>query len=145
MKKAQNRQKSYADKRRKDLEFAIGDFAFLKVASMKGVLRFGKKGKLSLWYIGPFEILDRVGDKAYCLLLPLSLSGVHDVFHVSMLRKCIGEPKQMLEIKPLNLNANLTYEERPTQILNRQVKRLRNKEIPLVKVLWENHSLEDTT
>ena len=143
LKTAQSRQKSYADRRRRDLEFEIGDYVFLRVSPMKGVLRFGKKGKLSPRYIGPFEILDRVGDKAYRLLLPLSLAGVHNVFHVSMLRKCIGEPSQIVETDIPNLTPDLTYEERPVQILDSQVKQLKHKEIRLVKVMWENHDREE--
>ena len=113
MKIAQSRQKSYADKRRKDLEFAIGDHVFLKVAPMKGVMRFGKKGKLSPRYVGPFEILERVGDKAYRVALPPSLSTVHNVFHVSMLRKYISNPSYLLSYEPLELTPDLTYEQKP--------------------------------
>ena len=85
MRKAQSRQKSYADVRRRDLEFEVGDKVFLKVAPMKGVFRFGCKGKLSPCFMGPFEILERVGQVAYRLALPPVLSRVHNVFHVSML------------------------------------------------------------
>ena len=145
LKTAQSRQKSYADRRRRDLEFEISDYVLLRVSPMKGVLRFRKKGKLSPRYIGPFEILDRVGDKAYRLLLPSSLAGVHNVFHVSMLRKCIGEPSQIVETDIPNLTPDLTYEERPIQILDSQVKQLKHKEIRLVKVMWENHGREEMT
>ena len=88
----QSRQKSYADERRKDLEFDVGDMVFLKVAPMKGVLRFEKKGKLSPHFVGPFEILERIGPIAYRLALPPSLFAVHDVFHVSMLRRYVADP-----------------------------------------------------
>ncbi|MDV3187756.1 MAG: hypothetical protein Q8836_02610, partial [Sweet potato little leaf phytoplasma] len=87
MQASQSRQKSYADERRKDLEFSVGDHVFLRVALMKGVLRFGKKGKLSPRFIGPYEVLERIGPVAYRLALPPTMSSVHDVFHVSMLRK----------------------------------------------------------
>jgi len=97
MKAAQSRQKSYADKRRKDLEFEVGNMVFLKVAPMKGVMRFGQKGKLSPRYIGPFEILKRVRKLAYELALSPSLSGIHDTFHVSMLRKYIAYPSHVLK------------------------------------------------
>ena len=145
MKIAQSRQKSYADKRRKDLEFAIGDHVFLKVAPMKGVMRFGKKGKLSPRYVGPFEILERVGDKAYRVALPPSLSTVHNIFHVSMLRKYISNPSHVLSYEPLELTHDLAYEEKPVKILDHKEKELRTKKIRLVKVLWRNHSVEEAT
>ncbi|KAL5547586.1 hypothetical protein UlMin_002817 [Ulmus minor] len=97
MKTAQSRQKSYTDKRKGPLEFQVGDSVFLKVVPMKGVKRFGKKGKLSPRYIGPFEILERIGKVAYKLALPPKLSSVHNVFHVSMLRKYISDPSHVLE------------------------------------------------
>ena len=90
--KAQSRQKSYADTRQRPLEFEVGDHVFLKVMPKRGVIRFGKQGKLSSRYIGPFEVLERVGIVAYRLALPPSLSSVHDVFHVSMLRKYTLDP-----------------------------------------------------
>ncbi|KAA0040880.1 pol protein [Cucumis melo var. makuwa] len=116
--KAQSRQKSYADVRRKDLEFDVGDMVFLKVAPMKGVLRFEKKGKLS----------------------PL-----HDIFHVSMLRKYVTDPTHVMDFKPLQIKENLSYEEQLVEILAREVKRLRNRGIALVKVLWRNHRVEEAT
>ena len=93
---AQSRQKSYADKRRQPLEFEAGDHVFLKVMPKRGVIRFGKQGKLSPRFIGPFEILERVGAVAYRLALPPSLSGVHEVFHVSMLRKYTPDPAHVV-------------------------------------------------
>ncbi|KAI3461563.1 hypothetical protein Pfo_018226 [Paulownia fortunei] len=145
MKIAQSRQKSYADKWRKDLEFAIGDHVFLKVAPMKSVMRFGKKEKLSPRYVSPFEILERVGDKAYRVALPPSLSSVHNIFHVSMLRKYISNPSHMLSYKPFELTPDLAFEEKPVQILDQKEKELRTKKIRLVKVLWRNHSIEEGT
>ncbi|XP_075494743.1 uncharacterized protein LOC142532307 [Primulina tabacum] len=145
MRTAQSRQKSYADKRRRDLEFAVGDHVFVKVAPMKGVMRFGKKGKLSPRFIGPFEILDRVGTLAYRVALPPNLAGVHNVFHVSMLRKYMANPSHVLNFEPLQLTPNLSYEERPVQILDRQEKKLRNKLVKRVKVKWLNHSEEEAT
>ena len=145
MQTAQSRQKSYADVRRRDLEFEVGEKVFLKVAPMKGVLRFGKKGKLSPRFIGPFEILERVGPVAYRLALPPSLSAVHNVFHVSMLRKYMTDPSHVIDFEPLQLSKDLSYEERPVQILAREVKVLRNREIALVKVLWQNHLREEAT
>ncbi|KAL4016984.1 hypothetical protein IC575_024655 [Cucumis melo] len=142
---AQSRQKSYADVRRKDLEFEVGDKVFLKVAPMRGVLRFERRGKLSPRFVGPFEILERIGPVAYRLALPLSLSTVHDVFHVSMLRKYVPDPSHVVDYEPLEIDENLSYTEQPVEVLAREVKTLRNKEIPLVKVLWRNHRVEEAT
>ncbi|KAL0559551.1 hypothetical protein IC582_004165 [Cucumis melo] len=142
---AQSRQKSYADVRRKDLEFEIGDKVFLKVAPMRGVLRFERRGKLSPRFVGPFEILERIGPVAYRLALPPSLSTVHDVFHVSMLRKYVPDPSHVVDYEPLEIDENLSYIEQPVEVLAREVKTLRNKEIPLVKVLWRNHRVEEAT
>ncbi|KAL0559480.1 hypothetical protein IC582_004091 [Cucumis melo] len=142
---AQSRQKSYADVRRKDLEFEIGDKVFLKVAPMRGVVRFERRGKLSPRFVGPFEILERIGPVAYRLALPPSLSTVHDVFHVSMLRKYVPDPSHVVDYEPLEIDENLSYVEQPVEVLAREVKTLRNKEIPLVKVLWRNHRVEEAT
>ncbi|KAL4021115.1 hypothetical protein IC575_019905 [Cucumis melo] len=142
---AQSRQKSYADVRRKDLEFEVGDKVFLKVAPMRGVLRFERRGKLSPRFVGPFEILERIGPVAYRLVLPPSLSTVHDVFHVSMLRKYVPDPSHVVDYEPLEIDENLSYTEQPVEVLAREVKTLRNKEIPLVKVLWRNHRVEEAT
>ncbi|KAL0539355.1 hypothetical protein IC582_023566 [Cucumis melo] len=142
---AQSRQKSYADVRRKDLEFEIGDKVFLKVAPMKGVLRFERRGKLSPRFVGSFEILERIGLVAYRLALPPSLSAVHDVFHVSMLRKYVPDPSHVVDYEPLEIDENLSYVEQPVEVLAREVKTLRNKQIPLVKVLWRNHRVEEAT
>ncbi|KAA0035748.1 pol protein [Cucumis melo var. makuwa] len=145
MQAAQSRQKSYADVRRKDLEFDVGDKVFLKVAPMKGVLRFERRGKLSPRFVGPFEILERIGPVAYRLALPPSLSAVHDVFHVSMLRKYVSDPSHVVDYEPLEIDENLSYTEQPVEVLAREVKMLRNREIPLVKVLWRNHRVEEAT
>ncbi|KAL0549730.1 hypothetical protein IC582_014217 [Cucumis melo] len=142
---AQSRQKSYADVRRKDHEFEVGDKVFLKVAPMRGVLRFERRGKLSPRFVGPFEILERIGPVAYRLALPPSLSTVHDVFHVSMLRKYVPDPSHVADYEPLEIDENLSYTEQPVEVLAREVKTLRNKEIPLVKVLWRNHRVEEAT
>ncbi|TYK19410.1 pol protein [Cucumis melo var. makuwa] len=122
----QSRKKSYADVRRNDLEFDMGDMVFLKVASMKGVLRFEKKERLSLRFVGPFEILKQIGPVAYRLALPPSFSAVHDVFHVSMLRKYVPDPTHVVDFKQLQIDENLSYEEQHVEILAREVKRLRN-------------------
>ena len=145
MRTAQSRQKSYADVRRRNLEFEEGDPVFLKVAPMKGILRFRRKRKLSPRFIGPFKILERVGSVAYKLALPPSLSSVHDVFHVSMLRKYIADPTHVIDYKPLEIEENLSYQEKPIKILAREVKALRNRNIGFVQVLWRNHQIEEAT
>ncbi|GAV79353.1 Chromo domain-containing protein [Cephalotus follicularis] len=106
---------------------------------------FGKKGKLAPWFIGPFEILERVGIVAYRLALPPSLSEAYNVFHVSMLRKYHPDPSHVLQYEPLDLRTDISFKEMPVQILDRRVKQLRNKEIALVKVLWQYHGLEEAT
>ncbi|KAL4021022.1 hypothetical protein IC575_019811 [Cucumis melo] len=143
MQTAQSRQKSYADVRRKDIEFNVGDKVFLKVEPMKGVLRFERRGKLSTRFFGPFEILERIGSVAYSLALQPSLSTVHDVFHVSTLRKYVPDPSHVVDYEPLEIDENLSYTEQPVEVLAREVQMLRNREIPLVKVLWGNHKVEE--
>ena len=145
MKSAQSRQKSYADRRRRPPEFMEGDHVFLKVSPTKGVMRFGQSGKLSPRYIGPYEILERVNDVAYRLALPTDLNKVHNVFHVSMLRKYISDPSHVIRHEPLQLRNDLTYEEKPIEVLDQREKQLRNKVISMVKVLWANHSTSEAT
>ena len=127
LKIARDRQKSYADNRRRDLQFEIGDQVFLKISPWKGVLRFWKRGKLSPRYIGPYEIMSKVGPVAYKLKLPPELSRIHDTFHVSMLRKYIPDPSHVLREQPVQLKENLTYEEIPVQIVDRKEQVLRSK------------------
>ena len=110
---SQSRQKSYVDAKRRDVEFEVGDYVFLRVSPMRGVKRFGAKGKLSPRFIGPFQILDRVGAVAYRIALPPSLSSVQDVFHVSMLRKYVSDPTHVLSYEHLQLDQDLSYEEKP--------------------------------
>ena len=141
---AQSRQKSSADNRRKDLEFEVGDKVFLKVTPLRS-LTAGKGKKLHPRYVGPFKILQRVGNVAYRLELPTSLSRVHDVFHVSMLKKYHPDPTHILKPEEIDIDESLTYEKRPVQILDRKVKEVRTKQIPLVKVLWRNHEVEEAT
>ena len=137
---AQSRQKSYADHRRRELIFQVGDHVFLRVSPTRGVMRFGVRGKLSPRYVGPFEVLDRVGEVAYRLALPPSLAGVHNVFHVSMLRKYVPDPSHVIELAPLRIREDLTYEERPVRIVDRKDQVLRRRTIPYVKVQWSHHS-----
>jgi len=142
---AQSRHKSYADSHRRPLTFSIGEHVFLKVSPLKGSLRFGKKGKLAPKYIGPFEVLQKVGPVAYRLALPPTLQSIHDVFHVSQLRRYIPDPGHIVSYQPLQLKENLTYIEEPIQILERQDRVLRNRKIPFVKVLWQHHKTADAT
>ncbi|KAK6140959.1 hypothetical protein DH2020_025298 [Rehmannia glutinosa] len=143
METSQSRHKVYSDPKRRMLEFSIRGQLFFKMAPMKGVMRFGKKEKLSHRYVGPFHITERIGDVAYRLDLPVSISQIHDVFHISMLRKYVANPCHILMNVPIELKADLSYKEIPMEILLREVKRLRNKEIPLVTVLWRNQSIKE--
>jgi len=145
MKAAQSRQKAYADRRRRPLEFAEGDKVFLKVSPIKGMVRGGKRNKLDPRYIGPFEILERIGPLAYRLALPPEIEKIHDVFHVSQLRKYVPDPSHVLKYSPLQLQEDLSYTVEPVQILDRKEKQLRNKAIPLVKVLWRSKEIEEAT
>ena len=118
---------------------------FLKVAPWKGVIRFRKRGKLNPKYIGPFRIVERSGLVAYRLELPSELSRIHNVFHVSMLRKYISDPSHVLETPPFELDEDLTFEVQPVGIVDQEIKELRNKTILMVKVLWRSGSIEETT
>ncbi|XP_073121963.1 uncharacterized protein [Henckelia pumila] len=111
----------------------------------KGVIRFGKRGKLSPRYIGLFEILEKVGARAYRVALPPNVEGIHNVFHISMLKKYVVNPSHVIRHEPVKWTPDLSYEEMAVQILYRQVRRLRNREIPMVKVLWRNQLVEKAT
>ncbi|KAL0462209.1 UNVERIFIED_CONTAM: hypothetical protein Slati_0108500 [Sesamum latifolium] len=145
LKAAQDRQKSYVDKHRREMEYEVGDKVFLKVSPWKGILRFGRQGKLSPRYIGPYEIIERIGSLAYRLALPMELSQIHDVFHVSMLRRYRSDPSHVIREPEIEISEELTYMEEPTEILDRSVRKLRNKEIPMVKVRWTHHSPREAT
>ena len=145
MKEAQDRQKSYADLHRRNLEFEVGDHVFLKISPVKGVMRFGKSGKLSPRYVGPFEILRRVGVVAYQLALPPTLTSAHDVFHISMLKKYIPDASHKIDFSELKIQEDMSYIEKPLKILDTKERVLRTKTIPMVKVLWRNHALEEAT
>ena len=112
---------------------------------MKGVMRFGRKGKLAPRYVGPYEILRRVGPVAFELALPPDFPPVHPVFHVSLLRHYVHDPSHVLEPQTIQLASDLSFKEQPIQIVDRQVKRLRNKDIPTVKVIWGHHSSKEAT
>ncbi|KAJ9561559.1 hypothetical protein OSB04_006719 [Centaurea solstitialis] len=142
---AQSRQKSYADRRRSDLEFQVGDKVLLKVSPWKGVIRFRKRGKLGPRFIGPFKVIARVGKVAYRLELPPELNQIHDTFHVSQLRKCLADETAHVPIDDIQVDERLNYIERPIAILERKTKSLRNKEIGLVKVQWEHRKGSEWT
>jgi hypothetical protein len=145
LKIVQDRQKIYADKRRRDLEFQIGDRVFLRISPWKGIIHFGRRKKLSPWYIDPYKVIGRVEEVAYKLELPKELSRINSVFHVSMLRKYVLDPSHILTEQLVELKENLTYMETPVQILDMREQVLRNKIIPLVKVLWRSHTVEEAT
>ena len=128
-----------------DRVYYVGDWVFLKLSPWKGIVRFGKKGKLSLRYIWPYQIIERVGEVAYRLALPPELARVHNVFHVSMLRRYVSDPSHIIPPQPLEINPDLTYDEVPVTILDWKDKVLRNKTVRMVKVLWRNHSVEEAT
>ncbi|GJV10430.1 reverse transcriptase domain-containing protein [Tanacetum coccineum] len=138
LKAARDRQKSYADNRRKPLEFEVGDRVMLKVSPWKGVIRFGKKGKLAPRYVGPFEILERIGPVAYRLRLPEELSGVHDTFHVSNLKKCLADASLHVPLGEIKVDKTLRFVEEPVEIMDREVKSLKRSKIALVKVRWNS-------
>ncbi|XP_028079600.1 uncharacterized protein LOC114281353 [Camellia sinensis] len=115
---AQSKEKSYVDNRRRDLVFGVADHVFLNVSPMKGVMRFGVRGILSPRFGGPFEVLDRIGEVAYRLALPPSLVGVHNVFHVSILRKYVPNPSHVIDHAPLQFKEDLTYDEHPIRIID---------------------------
>nr|XP_016484196.1 PREDICTED: uncharacterized protein LOC107804774 [Nicotiana tabacum] len=119
-------------------KFQVDDWVFLKVSSMKGVMRFGKKGKLIPRYVGLYRITQRIGQVAYRLELPPEMSLVHPVFHVSMLKKMVGDPSTTVPIETIEVNKELSYEEILVAILDRQVHKLRNKEVASVKVPWQS-------
>ncbi|XP_070050091.1 uncharacterized protein [Nicotiana tomentosiformis] len=112
---------------------------------MKGVMIFDKKGKFSLRYIGPYKIIHRVGQVAHELDLPSNLESVHPVFHVSMLHMCIGDPSRVVPVDDVHVTEQLSYEKAHSAILDRQVQRLRTKDVASVKVLWSNKNVEEMT
>ena len=145
LKAPSDQHKSYADLKRKDIEYEVSDKVFLKVSPWRKVLRFGKKGKLSIRFIGPYEILERVGLVAYQLTLPPELAKLHDVFQVSMLRRYRLNESHVLPVQEVQVQPDLSYNEESKAILAREVKELQDKQAPLVKVLWQRHGREETT
>ncbi|XP_069147031.1 uncharacterized protein [Solanum lycopersicum] len=139
------RQNSYVDRKVRDLEFMVGERVLLKVSPMNGVMRFGKNGKLSPRYIVPYEIVERIGEVAYQLALPPCLSGIHPVFHISMIKKYHMGGTHVIQWDSVLLDHNLTFEEVTVYILDRQIRKLRSKEIALVKVQWKHRPVKEDT
>ncbi|KAL4582129.1 hypothetical protein LXL04_006670 [Taraxacum kok-saghyz] len=138
MKVAQDRQRSYASLKQRPYDLKIGDLVMLKVSPWKGVMRFGKKGKLSPKYIGPFKILEVIGTQAFKLELPQELQGIHDTFHVSYLKKYFGKEELVIPLKDLKIDERKRLVEEPEAILESTTKKLRNKEVELVLVRWKH-------
>ncbi|WVZ59151.1 hypothetical protein U9M48_009343 [Paspalum notatum var. saurae] len=145
LKEAQSLQKSYADSRRRELSFQAGDLVYLKVSPIRGTRRFQVKGKLAPRYIGPYPIVRRVGKVAYKLQLPESMSDIHDVFHVSQLRKCLRMPKQHIAQETVELQPDLKYQEVPVKILDTVSRKTRNSTVRICRVLWSRHGEEEAT
>ncbi|GJY58712.1 ribonuclease H-like domain-containing protein, partial [Tanacetum coccineum] len=135
---ARDRQRSYANIRRKPLEFQVGDRVMLKVSPRKGIIRFRKQGKLNPQYIGPFKILELIGLVAYKLELPKELKNVHNTFYVSNLKKCLSDESLVIPMKELWLDDKLNFMEEPVEIMDREVKQLKQSRIPIVKVRWNS-------
>ncbi|GKD51951.1 putative reverse transcriptase domain-containing protein [Tanacetum coccineum] len=133
---ARDRQKSYADLKRKPMEFQVGDKVMLKVSPWKWVVRFGKQGKLNPRYVGPFKVLEKVGSVAYKLELPEELSRVHNTFHVSNLKKCYADEPLAVLLDGLHFDDKLQFVEEPVEIIDCEVKRLKRSRIPIIKVRW---------
>ncbi|GKD08098.1 putative reverse transcriptase domain-containing protein [Tanacetum coccineum] len=133
-----DRQRSYANVRRKPLEFQVEDRVMLKMSPHKGVIRFGKRGKLNPRYIGPFKILKRVGPVAYKLEFLEKHRNVHNTFHVSNLKKCLSDESLVIPMKELQLDDKLNFMEEPIEIMDREVKQLRQSRIPIVKIRWNS-------
>ncbi|GJZ73231.1 putative reverse transcriptase domain-containing protein, partial [Tanacetum coccineum] len=138
---ARSQQKSYADVRCKPMEFVVGDMEMLKVSPWKGVIRFGKRSKLSLRYVGPFKIIDRIGTVAYKLELPNELRGIHKTFHVSNLNKCLADENLIIPREEIQLDDKLHFIKEPVEIMGREVKQLKQNRIPIVKVMAESLAL----
>jgi hypothetical protein len=141
----QLRQKSYADHRRRELSFEVGDFVYLKVSPMRGLRCFKVRGKLAPRFIRPFKILEKRGDVDYQLELPSQLSNVHDVFHVSQLKKCLRVPEEQLPMEDLDTKEDLSYQEYSVKILETSERVTRNKRIKMCKVQWSHHTEEEAT
>ena len=145
LKATQSRQKSYADKRRKQLQFEVGDHVYLRVSPTKGVQWFGLKGKLAPRYIGPFETLEVCGPVAYRIRLPSRLAAIHDVFHISQLKKCVRVSEEVVEQQDMEIESNLPYVEHPMKILDIKERSTRRAKVKMYKIQWNNHTEEEAT
>ena len=150
LKVAQSRQKSYADSKRKEVTYEIGDRAYLRVSPMRGVKRFGVNGKLAPRFVGPYRVLERMGEVANKLESPEELSGVHDVLHVSQLKKCHTEMadiplRDTVPVEAIQLDSDLTYEEKPVKILEYASRVTRSKVIKFCKFQWSHHTEDEAT
>nr|GEZ96454.1 hypothetical protein [Tanacetum cinerariifolium] len=141
LKVARDRQKRYADKRRKPLEFSVGDYVLLKVSHWKGVVRFRKKRKLEPRFVRPFEIVEKVGPVAYRLDLLEELNGVHDTFHESNLKKCLADPTLQVPLDEIQVDVKLNFMEEPIEILEREFKKLKRSRITIVKKCLADETL----
>jgi hypothetical protein len=142
---SQAKQKSYHDKRRKPLQFEVGDFVYLKVSPTKGVQRFGIKGKLAPRYIGPYEIREACRPVGYILKLPPKMSAIHNVFHVSQLKKCVRLPTEIIAEPEVEIEPDLSYQEYPSKVLDCKERSTRAKSIKMYKIQWSNHLEEEAT
>jgi hypothetical protein len=142
---ARERQKSYADKKRRPFDFKEGEMVMLKVSPWKGIIRFGKRGKLSPRFIGPFKILEKVNEQAYRLDLPPELDGIHSTFHVCYLRKCLANETSVIPLEDVSIDPKKRIIDEPIEILGRKQKKLRNKVIELVLVKWKHTRGESLT
>nr|GEU92061.1 putative reverse transcriptase domain-containing protein [Tanacetum cinerariifolium] len=138
LKAARDRQKSYVDKRMKPLDFSVGDYVLLKVSTWKRVVRCGKKGKLAPRFVGPFEIIEKVGHVAYRLDFPEELNGVHDTFHVSNLKKCLADLTLQVPLDKIQVDAKLNFVKEPVEILDIEFMKLNRSRISIVKVWWNS-------
>jgi hypothetical protein len=141
----QSRQKSYVNYRRRGLSFEVGDFVYLKVSPMRGLHRFKVRGKLTPRFIWPFKVPEKRGEVAYQLALPPQLSNVHDVFHVSQLKKCLHVLEEQIPMEDLDAKEDLSYEEHPVKILETFERITRKKRVKMCKVQWSHHTEEEAT
>jgi hypothetical protein len=118
---------------------------YLKVSPLRGIHRFNVRGKLAPRYIGPFKVLEWKGEVAYCLELPPNLSGVHDMFHVSQLKKCLRVPEEQAPLEGLDVQEDLTYTKHPVKILETTERVIRNKKIKMCRVQWSHHAEDEAT
>jgi hypothetical protein len=145
LKAAQSRQKSYVDKRRKPIQFEVGDFVYLRVSPTRDVQQFGINGKLAHRYVGPFKILEICGPVAYQLQLPPQLAVIHNVFHVSQLKKCISVPTEIIDTQSIDIEPDLSHKENPIRMLDTKERSTRRAIVKMFKIQWNHHTEEEAT